>query len=306
MFDMAIHVSPKYLEFSLRCSAPLQQLLCNVSMLSIIVAISISLTNQEQLLVELINRARSAPGAEAALYGINLNDGLRAGTISFAAKPPLAPHQALVNAAGAHSQDMLDNDYFSHTNLSGQSATDRAHAAGYPGWVGENIAWGGSTEPIDQDAHVYLRHKNLFLSPGHRQIMLSPGYREIGVGVRYGVFTPGGPGHIASIATETFGNRGGDTFITGVVFADVIVEDNFYTIGEGAANISISAVSNATGATYSATTGPSGGYSVQVPTGTYTVTASGGSIRPIIVAAVVVVAQNVKVDFDTSTYEIDD
>ena len=81
--------------------------------------------------------------------------------ISASAKQPLALHQALVNAAGAHSQDMLDNDYFSHTNLSGQSPTNRANAAGYPSSIGEN---GGRAQAAatQQDASLHpegcLRH----------------------------------------------------------------------------------------------------------------------------------------------------
>ena len=43
-------------------------------------------TNDEQYMLELINRARANPAAEAATYGIDLNEGLSAGTISSAAK----------------------------------------------------------------------------------------------------------------------------------------------------------------------------------------------------------------------------
>jgi hypothetical protein len=271
-------------------------------MISIIVAFSISLTNQEQLIVELINRARSSPAAEAALYGMDLNDGLQPGTLSSAAKQPLAPHQALVDAARAHSQEMLSNNHFSHTNLAGQSPTARAKAAGYPSCVSENIAWGGSCQAIDLDTHVYLRHKQLFLSPSHRKNMLTPRFREIGAGIEAGAFTPPGKeiGQNASMMTEMFSHRNSNTFITGVVFADVIVKDNFYTIGEGAADVSITAVPIGRSASYTVTTGPSGGYSLMVPAGSYTVTASGDSIGAIIMNDVVMDDQNVKLDFDTS------
>lgn len=39
-------------------------------------------SDYEQLMLELINRARAAPGAEAARLGIDLNQGLDPGTIS--------------------------------------------------------------------------------------------------------------------------------------------------------------------------------------------------------------------------------
>ena len=44
----------------------------------------------EQYFLELVNRARLDPAAEAARLGIGLNDGLAAGTITTAAKAPLA------------------------------------------------------------------------------------------------------------------------------------------------------------------------------------------------------------------------
>src|SRR5213594_3728147 len=71
-------------------------------------------TPAEQYLVELINCARMDPSAEAARLGIALNEGLAAGTISTAAKQPLAINPNLTDAAGKHSQWMIDNDVFSH------------------------------------------------------------------------------------------------------------------------------------------------------------------------------------------------
>ena len=59
----------------------------------------INLTDQEQLLLELINRARTFPLAEAAYYGIDLNEGLAPGTISNSAKQPLAPNASLLQSA---------------------------------------------------------------------------------------------------------------------------------------------------------------------------------------------------------------
>ena len=69
---------------------------------------AVQLTDQEQLLLELINRARANPDAEVARLAIGLNDGLQPGTITSQPKQPLVPDQILVNVARAHSQDMLD------------------------------------------------------------------------------------------------------------------------------------------------------------------------------------------------------
>jgi hypothetical protein len=264
-------------------------------MVSVILALSISLSNQEQLLVELINRARANPKAEAARFGVNLNKGLRPGKISSAAKPPLAPHQALAAAADRHSQRMLNKNFFSHKDPSGSTPTDRARGAGYRGSVGENIAM-GSNGSMGQGAQVYQRHKQLFLSPGHRVIMLDPMYRELGTGIRRGAFKKS---RNSSMVTELFGKRGGDAFITGVVYADVVLDNDFYNIGEGIGDISIAAVDSFGGA-YTGTTGPSGGYSLRVPPGTYSVIVSGALLSPVAVNDVVVSRRNVQVDFETS------
>src|SRR6185437_12678148 len=80
-------------------------------------------TAYEQYAVELLNRARANPTAEAARWnGFNdgqghtftgeLNEGLAAGTISTAAKQPLAINPMLVSSARGHAQWMVDNDTF--------------------------------------------------------------------------------------------------------------------------------------------------------------------------------------------------
>src|SRR5690606_14071079 len=76
---------------------------------------AITLTPYEQLMLELVNRARMDPQGEAARQGLSsLNEGIAPGSISTTPKQPLAPNQILMNVARAHSQDMLDNDYFAH------------------------------------------------------------------------------------------------------------------------------------------------------------------------------------------------
>ena len=58
------------------------------------------LTPFEQYMLELINRARADPLAEAARLGVGLNEGLPPGRISPDAKQPLAANDML-NAAAA-------------------------------------------------------------------------------------------------------------------------------------------------------------------------------------------------------------
>ena len=81
---------------------------------------------QEQLMLELINRARMNPVGEATRLGINLNQGLPAGTISGAAKQVLAMNDLLVIATDNHSNWMLVNGQFAHQEA---LVSERAHWA---------------------------------------------------------------------------------------------------------------------------------------------------------------------------------
>jgi uncharacterized protein YkwD len=80
----------------------------------------------------------------------------------------------LAAAALAHSQDMVDRDYFSHTSPDGEGPGDRAAAAGYPSWSGENIAAGYTTP-----AAVVAGWMN---SSGHRANILNCDSKATGVG----------------------------------------------------------------------------------------------------------------------------
>src|SRR5688500_14839836 len=60
------------------------------------------ITPIEQYALELVNRDRMDPAAAAARYGVDLNEGLPAGTVSAAPGDPLAPDQSLLAAARGH------------------------------------------------------------------------------------------------------------------------------------------------------------------------------------------------------------
>src|SRR5687767_7430618 len=112
------------------------------------------MTPQEQLILEMTNRARLNPAAEAARLGIALNEGLAAGTISPTAKQPLAPNARLDLAADNHSQHMINVDQFQHFGIGDGTPQTRVVAAGYvltpPFGVGENIAFKGTTGAVNQ------------------------------------------------------------------------------------------------------------------------------------------------------------
>ncbi len=82
---------------------------------------------------------------------------------------------AAVKAARAHSQDMCDQNYFSHTGKNGSSHEDRLKAAGAVfSFAGENIAWGQKTPD-----EVHTTWMN---SWGHRAAILSTSFARLGVG----------------------------------------------------------------------------------------------------------------------------
>ncbi|ADP79922.1 CAP domain-containing protein [Pseudofrankia inefficax] len=85
----------------------------------------------------------------------------------------------LAASAQAHTADMAQNNYFSHTSLDGRTMVDRIRATGFPlTAVGENIAAGGTTAAQTMDMWMN--------SPGHRANILNCSYTRIGVGYAEG------------------------------------------------------------------------------------------------------------------------
>jgi len=259
----------------------------------------------DQYLVELINEAREDPATEAARLGIDLNEGLPAGTISTDPKQPLAVNPYLTDAAQTHSDWMLSTDTFSHTGDGGSDPGDRMDAAGYAfagswGW-GENIAWQGTTGTFDRTEYTSDVHGNLFVDEnypgrGHRVTLMNDDYREIGPGVRFGEFTTNRT-YNAIMATEDFAYSGSEVFLTGVAYDESVWDDDFYTPGEGLSGVTITAT-RTDGATYSTTTEAAGGYALSLPPGTYRVVASGGGLGGrVVYDDVPVGSENVKRDF---------
>jgi len=93
---------------------------------------------------------------------------------NFPAAAALSWNARLTNAAAAHSADMVENDFFSHTGSNGSSLANRIDAAGYA-WsgIGENIAAG----PMTVDAVM----SGWMASEGHCANIMNANFREIGV-----------------------------------------------------------------------------------------------------------------------------
>jgi uncharacterized protein YkwD len=93
---------------------------------------------------------------------------------ALAGCPPLQADPRITAAAQAHSDDMANRNYFSHTTPEGITFDARIKAAGYPSPGGENIAKGQATA-----RDVMAAWMN---SDGHRANILNCKFTAIGVG----------------------------------------------------------------------------------------------------------------------------
>ncbi len=253
----------------------------------------------EQLMLELVNRARLDPLSEARRFGIDLNQGLAAGTLNATAKAPLAPNDKLVDAARAHSQFMLDRNLFEHEGIGDGTPSSRIAQAGYTfpngGSLGENIAINGTSGVANETDFTIANHQGLFESAPHRLNILSTNFRELGIGIKRGSFVF--DGHTEAFdsvdATQNFARSGSKVFITGVAINDKD-GDNFYDIGEQRAGVRVDAIKSNV-LTASDTTGTAGGYSIGVASGSYQVQFRGGDLDHS-VNCTVSATDNVKVD----------
>ena len=91
--------------------------------------------------------------------------------------PALVWNGAVARVAQAHSDDMVDRDFFSHTNPDGKSPFDRLSDAGVDyASAAENIAYGYAT------AEAVLA--GWLTSPGHKANIENCALTEHGVGLR--------------------------------------------------------------------------------------------------------------------------
>ncbi|WP_257141230.1 CAP domain-containing protein [Bacillus sp. AFS015802] len=82
------------------------------------------------------------------------------------------------DTARKHSLDMAEQDYFSHTNLDGQSPFDRMEEDQIAfRTAGENLAYG-------QLSSIFA-HEGLMNSKGHRENILQTHYEHLGIGVAF-------------------------------------------------------------------------------------------------------------------------
>jgi hypothetical protein len=226
-------------------------------------------TSLEQQMLELINRARMNPAQEGIILDtVNTwysNDArarkpsfftnLRSEFATYPAVAPLAFNAKLIQAARAHSQDMIARNFFAHVNPSGQDPTARGAAAGYDSGVGENIDGGGASSAED----ILMSHFGFMVDYdnvdathplGHRLNVLTSSYSEIGIGVAGA--RSGGK------ITQDFGAPA-RSYILGVAYSDAN-SNSSYDATEGLAGITVRPDSG----NWFAVTSTSGGFAIPI------------------------------------------
>jgi uncharacterized protein YkwD len=241
-------------------------------------------TATEQLFLEQLNDARANPAAYGTSIGLDLS--------GVAPSQPLAFDMRLIQAARDHSQDMNNRAYFDHNTPEGIDPGQRLTSVGFP-WVswGESLAAGfPTTAAALQGLIVDAGIPDL----GHRRHLLAMDatFRpqgQVGVGIVNGSGPYGTYYTIDSAATANT-----RPFITGVVFNDAN-HNGKYDVGEGLGGVTITVAGVGSVASFD-----SGGYSLQVAPGTYTVTASGGALGAPVTRVVTVGSSNVRLNFNPS------
>ncbi|WP_340588075.1 CAP domain-containing protein [Erythrobacter alti] len=290
-------------------------------------------TAEEQLTLELINRLRMDPDGEYArltdpdvlaeiqyvlnYFGVDLSS-FQAAMAAIDPAAPLAWNDALALAASRHNAEMIDADTQSHQLPGEMGLGDRITDAGYTGWsnLAENIYafsdsviyghagfvidWGFDDEDFDSNGVRYsdwqTRGDGIQDPAGHLLNIVNPVFTEIGIAVteETDATTSVGP----YVITHNFGNRWSyDAQFVGVVINDTD-NDDFYDIGEGMGNVTVTLTGTA--GTFTTTTWASGGWQIAAPAGTYDIVFTGGGLSGQIAVTATLGAANVKVDVEAA------
>ncbi len=306
----AVHRRVRQRRVSREYAAEIQQLEPRVVFTSAIVPAAVSTvvfppvvaSAADQYMLQLLNRGRANPVAEAARMGIDLNEGLPAGTLAPVARQPLALNASLQTSIENHLADELAHNFFGHVGSNGSTLDVRDVAAGYTNWisVGENLSWMPAEATLSLEKNIAQQYVNLFVDHGitgrsHRTNFLNGNLREIGSAIRTGKYQ----GYNSVLTGEELGLATGNPFVTGVVYNDA-AKTGFYAMGEGLGGVTIS-VSGAGGIAYRTTSNAAGGYQIPLPAGTYSVVFSGTGIAAPIMKSFTIGTLNVQVDANTRT-----
>jgi hypothetical protein len=279
-------------------------------------------TNQEQELLQLINRFRADPAGEygrlitstspptavlstitsaITYFGTDLAL-FQAQMATLSPAAPLAWNTLLENAAAGHSAQMIEKDTQSHQVTGEAPLGDRVLAAGYDyARVGENI-YAFSSSPLYAHAGFVIdwgdTPTGIQTPPGHRLNLIDSRFTEIGIDITAETNPSSQVGPL--VVTQNLGTRFAYApQLLGVVFDDADA-DAFYDAGEGLAGVTITAV-GAPG-TFQTTSWSSGGYQVALPEGSYTVTFNGPGLASEYSTKVTMGVVNVQLDAEASQF----
>jgi hypothetical protein len=249
-------------------------------------------TDEAQLYLELINRARANPKAEGLRLATSTDpdvqnalkqfkvdlDVLKSEFAAFEPRPPLAMNKLLTDAARLHTEFLFETATQTHTGRGGSDLQQRVEAVGYNWYnLGENVYsyardtfyshdgfqvdWGVGTNGM-QNPRGHRNNIHDFLVPDplfpDEEVVIN---REVGIAVILGTKTVGSNTVGPHLVTQDFGTDGNNTpFVTGVAYYDLNA-NNFYDLGEGIGGLTV----NVEGASSYAVTSASGGYAVPVP-----------------------------------------
>jgi hypothetical protein len=287
-------------------------------------------TDDEQLFLEYLNRARANPAAEGQrlaastaadirqafdVYQVDLAK-LQADLATNAPAPPLAFEPRLLQSARGHTAWMLNHAWQAHeeTDPVGDlehitnTTFDRIVAAGYDyadagenvyayadgveyGHAGFEVDWGFGPGGVQEEL-------------GHRNSNHNPHFTEVGIGILNGsrtgtaIVQSGGTNIVVTntvgpqVITVDFGSRFDQpALVTGVAHFD-LNGNQFYDAGEGLAGVRVDIDSGSTFAVTSA----SGGYAVPAVEGTQIVTFSGAGMAPVAKVVTIAGGANAKLD----------
>lgn len=273
-------------------------------------------TDEEQLYLELINRARLDPVGEAKRFVNHPNEDVRlamrfvdtnmmvAETSAYPAAQPLSFNAKLITAARNHTAYMFNTGQQTHFGPNpGDDLGDRLQTVGYSfSTAGESVYsyayavdFGHAGFEVDWTGAPAQNGNGGMQTPrGHRDNNHFDGFVEVGIGVLNGANeVPPNPPVGPQLVTQDFAAAFGATrFITGVAYYD-LNGNNFYDVGEGLSGVTV----RADGVDAFAITTRSGAYSLPVqPNRTYTLRMTTPGL-PESAQAVNVATKNVKVDF---------
>lgn len=211
----------------------------------------------EQYQLELINRARANPAAEAARLGIDLNKDLDPGTIDATPKPPYAFNASLLLSSERQSKWLLQNNQWTLYGEGGSTPEDRMIAAGYvfKGWQGctESIVANYTTLSVDS---IY---RTLFNSGSQRLNIMDVDFTETGIGLEQGIYSYFQPNTMTLMMTQDFAMSAASLapYLVGVVYSD-LNRNGAYDIGEGIPGVKVTLENGQ----YYTVTSTSGGYAL--------------------------------------------